>query len=56
MHRSPFPSVSTRTDEFTPRELPLLVRLDGTPAAAASLNPASDRIRETLRRWLEEEL
>jgi len=56
MHRSPFPSVSTRTGEFTPRELPLLVRLDVPPAAAPSVNPASDRIREALRRWFEEEM
>jgi hypothetical protein len=56
MRLSPFPSASTRTDELTPRELPLLVRLDGPPAAEPSVNPASDGIREALRRWFEEEM
>jgi len=51
------PSVSTRTAEFTPRELPLLEDAHREPSPLPyTLNPASRRIRQALRRWFEEEL
>jgi hypothetical protein len=50
------PSVSTRTAEFTPRELPLQDHPDLPSPTTHVLNPASRRIREALRRWFEEEL
>ena len=50
------PSVSTRTAEFTPRELPLQDHPDLPRPNPHVLNPASRRIREALRRWFEEEL
>jgi len=50
------PSVSTRTTEFTPRELPLREHPDLPNPSPRVLNPASRRIREALRRWFEEEL
>lgn len=49
-------SVSTRTAEFTPRELPLQEQPDLPRPTPEVLNPASRRIREALRRWFEEEL
>ncbi len=55
--QKPRPSVSTRTEEFTPRELPLGESAHPKrPAAPYDVNPSSERIRDALRRWLEEEL
>jgi hypothetical protein len=55
--RKPSPSVSTRTQDFTPRELPLLKRPEPPPPRAEpSGRPPADRIKEALLRWLEEEL
>ncbi|HET8540434.1 MAG TPA: hypothetical protein VFL83_11235 [Anaeromyxobacter sp.] len=55
--RKPSVSVSTRTREFTPRELPLL-HPPKPPPARAELpeRPPADRIKDALLRWLEEEL
>ena len=50
------PSVSTRTAEFTPRELPLHDHSEVPRSKPQVLNPTSRRIREALRRWFEEEL
>ncbi len=50
------PSVSTRTAEFTPRELPFQENPELPRPTPLVLNPASRRIREALRRWFEEEL
>ena len=52
----PRPSVSTRTAEYTPRELPLLEPADPYRPIPRTVNPTSERIREALRRWFEEEL
>jgi hypothetical protein len=54
--RKTVPSLSTRTEEFAPRELPL-----ETPSAPEHLVPrpenrTADRIKDALLRWLEEEL
>ncbi len=49
-------SLFTRTAEFTPSELPLT---DPEPTEAElprAIGQASARIREALRRWLDEEL
>jgi hypothetical protein len=49
-------SISKRTREFTPQELPLRVTPEPPrPSAVPERRPA-DRIKEALRRWLEEEL
>ncbi len=51
----PLPSISTRTREFTPQELPLRV----TPEAPRPRPPAEPRpvgLKEAVLRWLEEEL
>lgn len=50
------PLVATRAEELMPRELPLEV--PDTPPRALRPQPpgAAERIREKLRRWLEEEL
>ena len=53
--RKPSPSISTRTSEFTPLELPLR-RPDPPPRAELRERPPADRIKEALLRWLEEEL
>lgn len=50
------PSVSTRTREFTPRELPLVEVADHPSPVHRAVNPRSERIRDALRRWFEEEL
>lgn len=49
-------SISTRTEEFTPRELPL--KAPDTPPREMRPPPPgpAERIRERLRRWLEEEM
>lgn len=49
-------SVSTRTQEFTPRELPLRVPEHPRREAPRTPKRASDRIKEALMRWLEEEM
>jgi hypothetical protein len=49
-------SVSTRTQEFTPRELPLQVPEHPRREAPRTPRRASDRIKEALMRWLEEEM
>ncbi len=53
--RKPQPSLSTRTEEFTPRELPLPAPATPPPRVVPDRRPA-DRIKEALLRWLEEEL
>lgn len=53
--RKPSPSLSTRTEQFTPRELPLPTPPAPLPAAVPERRPA-DRIKEALLRWLEEEM
>ncbi len=53
--RKPLPSISTRTQEFTPRELPLAKPSEPPAPAIAERRPA-DRIKDALLRWLEEEL
>ncbi len=53
--RKPLPSLSTRTEEFTPRELPLPSPAAPPPPAVRDRRPA-DRIKDALLRWLEEEL
>jgi hypothetical protein len=49
-------SVSTRAEEYTPRELPL--EIPDTPPRVLRPSPPGPaaRIREKLRRWLEEEM
>jgi hypothetical protein len=57
--RKPLPSLSTRTEEFAPRELPLTPlpapSEPALPIRAGERRPA-DRIKEALLRWLEEEM
>jgi len=53
--RLPFPSVSTVTPSFFPRELDLLSPRDPPPRPARERSPPS-HLGEILRRWLEEEL
>ncbi len=54
--QKPSPSISTRTREFTPLELPLLRPPEPDPRAQLPVRPPSDRIKDALLRWLEEEL
>jgi hypothetical protein len=54
--RKPSPSLSTRTREFTPLELPLLRPSEPHPRAELRERPPAERIKEALLRWLEEEL
>jgi hypothetical protein len=54
--RKPHPSLSTRTAEFSPRELPLPAPSAPPPAALPVHRAAAEKIREALLRWLEEEL
>jgi hypothetical protein len=54
--RKPLPSLSTRTEEFTPRELPLAAPKDPPKGRFAWDERPSDRIKEALLRWLEEEM
>ena len=49
-------SISTRTREFAPRELPLLKLPDPPPRVERPERPSADRIKDALLRWLEEEL
>jgi len=54
--RKPAPSISTRTEEFAPRELPLRAPQD-PPRSTVAIEPrAADKIKDALLRWLEEEL
>jgi hypothetical protein len=53
--RRPLPSLSTQTEEFRPRELPLPAPAAPPPTLVRAQRPA-DRIKEALLRWLEEEL
>jgi hypothetical protein len=54
--RKSMPSLSTRTQEFAPRELPLKAP-DAPPLPIPpQQNRASDRIKDALLRWLEEEM
>ncbi len=54
--RKPRPSVTTRTEEYAPRaELPLPAPAAPPPVPAFDRRP-SDKIKEALLRWLEEEL
>lgn len=53
--RKPQPSLSTRTEEFSPRELPLPAPAMPPPAPLPVRRPA-DKIKDALLRWLEEEL
>jgi hypothetical protein len=53
--RKPQPSLSTRTEEFAPAELPLPAPAAPPPAPLPHRRPA-DKIKEALLRWLEEEL
>ncbi len=54
--RNPLPSLSTRPEEFSPRELPLRVPSDPPRLPIRIERPAADRIKDALLRWLEEEL
>ena len=56
--RKPSLSVTTRTGEFTPRELPLLhpPKPASPPRAELPERPPAERIKDALLRWLEEEL
>jgi hypothetical protein len=54
--RKPSPSLSTRTEEFIPQELVLPARPEPPPVLAVPPPRPSDRIKEALLRWLEEEL
>ncbi|WP_242344931.1 hypothetical protein [Anaeromyxobacter terrae] len=49
-------SISTRTQEFTPRELPLKVPENPPRQAPRPPRRPADRIKEALLRWLEEEM
>jgi hypothetical protein len=53
---SPLPSLSTRTEEFAPRELPLRAPSAPPPEVHVPQRRAADRIKDALLRWLEEEL
>jgi hypothetical protein len=54
--KKPMPSVSTRTAEFRPRELPLFVPERESRPVPVAMSVASIRIREALRRFFEEKL
>ena len=54
--RKPHPSHSTRTEEFSPRELPLPAPSAPPPIRVPVRRPAAEKIKEALLRWLEEEL
>ena len=54
--RKPAPSLSTRTEEFVPRELPLRAPQEPPRPLPAPEPRAADRIKDALLRWLEEEL
>ena len=54
--RKPHPSLSTRTEEFVPPELPLPAPSAPPPTAAGPDRRPADRIKDALLRWLEEEM
>jgi hypothetical protein len=54
--RKTVPSLSTRTEEFAPRELPLELPKPPQRPVAFPENRAADRIKDALLRWLEEEM
>jgi hypothetical protein len=54
--RKPLPSLSTRTEEFAPRELPLPAAPETPPLRTPQERRPADRIKEALLRWLEEEM
>ena len=54
--RKPLPSISTRTREFTPLELPLLKPSEPPRRDELPDRPPAERIKDALLRWLEEEL
>ena len=50
------PSVSTRTADFKPRELPLADAHEAQTAPPTPKSGAAEKIREALRRWFDQEL
>ena len=50
------PSLSTRTEEFAPRELPLPAPTPPPTATVVEERRPADRIKDALLRWLEEEM
>ncbi len=50
------PSLSTRTADFKPRELPLSDSQESYRAPAVPKSGTAQKIREALRRWFEQEL
>ncbi len=54
--RTPLPSLSTRTEEFEPCELPLKQPSDPPREAYRPEPRPADRIKDALLRWLEEEM
>ncbi len=54
--RKPHPSLSTRTEEFSPRELPLPAPSAPPPTRVPVRRAAADKIKDALLRWLEEEM
>ncbi len=52
----PLPSISTRTEEFSPRDLPLRQPNDPPRLAFAPERRPAGRIKDAVIRWLEEEL
>jgi hypothetical protein len=54
--RTAFPSVSSRTAEFTPRELRLLVSREEPRPIVEPVSPGPEHLLDSVRRWLEEEL
>ncbi len=54
--RKPVPSLSTRTQEFTPRELPLSGASDPPRPAPGLERRSASPIKDAIIRWLEEEL
>ncbi len=54
--RKPAISLSTRTEELAPRELPLRASQEPPRPLPRTEPRAADRIKDALLRWLEEEL
>ncbi len=54
--RKPSPSISMRTGQFAPLELPLLRPPAPPPRVEPPERPPAERIKDALLRWLEEEL
>jgi len=51
-----FPSVASRTAEFTPQELRLLVTREEPRPIVEPISPGPERLLDSVRRWLEEVL